>query len=286
MATPDRDDAASLTAGGPQRLAVGLLFVAVLAACGQTEAALSKPEFVKQGNAICERLDNETAGFEEEAFAGGDPDPAEMQTWVKKSSPFIETALADLRELNPPKADKDEVDAILAEGDRALKTFQRAAASEEEAAKVQVDPFISFNAKATAYGLDKCASEEEDEVPPQEPAPGAAIIDVVAKEYAFEVPATVKAGTSALVMKNAGGEEHFMEVVKLKPGASAQQVFVSERGEGIESDLGASSTAAPGEMAVFNADLTPGTFAMACFISAPDGQRHAVKGMVAEFRAE
>ncbi|HUR17497.1 MAG TPA: hypothetical protein VMZ51_00995 [Acidimicrobiales bacterium] len=286
MTTPDSDDATSVPAGGRWLLAGAFVLIAVLAACGQADGALSKAELIKRGNAICERVDNETAGFEEEAFADGDPDPAEMQTWVRKSSPFIGTALADLSELNPPKADKDEFNAILAEGNKALKAFQKAAASEEEAAKVQVDPFISFNAKAAAYGLDKCASDEEDEVPAQEPAPGAAIVDVVAKEYAFEVPATMKTGATALIMENAGGEEHSMVVAKLKPGASAQQAFIAEPGEGIESDLGTSSTAAPGGKAVLNADLTPGTFAMACFISAPDGQPHAVKGMVAEFKVE
>lgn len=43
------------------------------------------------------------------------------------------------------------------------------------------------------------------------------------------------------------------------------------------------AAATSGEETVLNADLSAGRYAMLCFISAPDGEPHALKGMHTEF---
>jgi hypothetical protein len=118
-------------------------------------------------------------------------------------------------------------------------------------------------------------------------APDAEQITVIATDYAFDIP-EVPAGKVAFTMENAGDEPHFMYVVKLNEGATLAEALEAEAaGEDPEQfvaeDVGESSTVGPGQTSVLNTELTPGTYGMLCFISAPEGASHAALGMAEEF---
>jgi hypothetical protein len=118
-------------------------------------------------------------------------------------------------------------------------------------------------------------------------APDAEQIAVVATDYAFDIP-EVPTGKVAFTMENAGEEPHFMFVVKLNEGATLAEALEAEAaGEDpdqfVEEEVGGSSTVGPGQTSVLNAELTPGTYGMLCFVSAPDGAPHAALGMAQEF---
>jgi hypothetical protein len=118
-------------------------------------------------------------------------------------------------------------------------------------------------------------------------APDAEQITVIATDYAFDIPA-VPTGKVAFTMENAGDEPHFMYVVKLNEGATLAEALEAEAaGEDpdrfVAEEIGGSSTVGPGQTSVLNADLTPGTYGMLCFVSAPEGAPHAALGMAEEF---
>jgi hypothetical protein len=112
-------------------------------------------------------------------------------------------------------------------------------------------------------------------------------ISVIATDYAFEIP-EVPAGKVAFTMENAGDELHFMYVVKMNEGATLAEALEAEAAgddpeQFVAEDIGESSTVGPGQTSVLNAELTPGTYGMLCFISSPDGAPHAALGMAEEF---
>jgi hypothetical protein len=112
-------------------------------------------------------------------------------------------------------------------------------------------------------------------------------VAVTATDYAFEI-ADVTAGKVAFQMDNAGDEPHFMYVVRLKDGATIDEALAADEEGGdpdafIDEDVGESVAVGPGGTAVLNADLTPGTYAMLCFVGNADGVPHAFLGMAEEF---
>lgn len=132
-----------------------VLAVPLLAAgCGGGgDDNLTKSEFVAQGNAICKKGNQElnAAG----KALGKNPTKAQFESFTTdKLIPSIESQASQIRALDEPSADQDQVNAILDEVDAAL-------------AKVKADPtlitgngnpFAKANKMANAYGLTVCGS--------------------------------------------------------------------------------------------------------------------------------
>jgi hypothetical protein len=124
-------------------------------------------------------------------------------------------------------------------------------------------------------------AEEGEELSPD---PEAEQVEITAVEYEFEnMPPTVGAGRVSFIMQNDGDEPHFMALAQLEEGVTVEEVLEAEAaGENpnqlIEREVGFSRTAKPGDESVLNANLEPGTYGMVCFIEAPDGKPHALKG--------
>lgn len=128
---------------------------AVLGGCGgDDDKALSKAEFLKQGNAICDKGNKKLSAAAEEAFGKkSQPTKQDIAKFAEEEAiPAVESQLSDLRALEPPKADKAEVDKILATADAALKK-----AKADPAVFAGSDPFEEANRMAGDYGLEKCA---------------------------------------------------------------------------------------------------------------------------------
>jgi len=106
-------------------------------------------------------------------------------------------------------------------------------------------------------------------------------IDVTATDYAFAAPSTAPAGRASLVLVNNGKEAHFMGLSKLKPGVTMQEVMAAEDPSTVTDGSWGSDFAAPGgkDDEVLTLDLTPGTYALFCWVTGPTGQPHAMMGM-------
>lgn len=139
---------------------------------------------------------------------------------------------------------------------------------------------------------DPTAQEETDEEPteaPEEETSGE--VTISATEYAFDLPATLPAGTTTFTLQNDGAEPHFIQIVELQaeappvaeliqlPQKKAEAFFVREVAE---TDL-----VEPGEASQpFEAELTAGRYGYVCFFALKGDPPHAFQGMNGEFIVE
>lgn len=129
-----------------------------LAGCGENEtkaaaepSALTKAEFIKQADAICAASEAriEKLGSEISENSSMEEITAFLE---KKVIPELTSTVEKVRDLEPPKADADEVDAML----DALEA-EVAKVKETPIAIMGDDAFADANKLAADYGLTTCA---------------------------------------------------------------------------------------------------------------------------------
>jgi uncharacterized cupredoxin-like copper-binding protein len=134
--------------------------------------------------------------------------------------------------------------------------------------------------------LGACSSTPAATSPP---ATGA-VVPIVAKDYAFELPATIKGGLVELSFTNTGQEPHFAGFAKVATGKTFEDVKAAltappsttpPAGPPPFEDTVGFPAADPGASGSLTVNLEAGTYAVFCLIPSPDGIPHAVKGMVA-----
>ncbi|HEV2975772.1 MAG TPA: hypothetical protein VGX69_12395 [Solirubrobacteraceae bacterium] len=148
------------TQSGVVALAVTLALGLVVGGCGSsksptsrstTTAALSKPQFLAQGNAICAQ-GNQSLGAADKAL-GNQPSKAQITRFVASTfAPDIQRQIDGLRALNAPSSDRAAVSNML---DTAQTDLD----------KIESDPallasgagFTEFAHLAHPYGLTACA---------------------------------------------------------------------------------------------------------------------------------
>lgn len=115
-------------------------------------------------------------------------------------------------------------------------------------------------------------------------------LEVTAKDYAFEAPETVPAGDTTLSFTNTSeAEEHEMILFRKADGVALSFEEIVDLGEEEAGDkmvFAGAAFAPPGKSASSLATLTPGAYAMICFIpvgGADDGPPHFTQGMLHEF---
>lgn len=103
-------------------------------------------------------------------------------------------------------------------------------------------------------------------------------------DYNFSLSQPLKAGKQVIEVKNSGPQLHEVELIKLAPGKTEQQLLAwmaKPNGPPPGSGIGGIAGAAPGEDSYFTADLTPGDYVLICFLpDRKDGKPHFMKGMV------
>jgi hypothetical protein len=147
-----------------------LVLVGLLAGCGggsdngESTAALTKAEFLKQGNAVCREGNEEIqADFEEFAKEKGlsehqEPPKAVLVEGAESFLiPAIDKQIEGLRALGAPKGDEGEVDQLLTAAEKALEEGEADPASLTSEGP---GPFAEVNREAAAYGLTACAEGE------------------------------------------------------------------------------------------------------------------------------
>ncbi len=116
-------------------------------------------------------------------------------------------------------------------------------------------------------------------------------IDITGKEYAFDVPATVKGGLVEMSFTNIGREPHFAALAKVAAGKTFDEAKAAltappsgapPSGPPPFEDLGAVPIIDPGGKGNATFNLPAGTYALFCQIPAPDGTPHSSKGMITQ----
>jgi hypothetical protein len=119
-------------------------------------------------------------------------------------------------------------------------------------------------------------------------------LTIKAGEYVYELKGSPKGGWTQITFENAGTEYHMVAMFKLKKGttnAQLKQAVTSEDQSAIgkiaaPGDPGINGTPAvlsPKQKTTTYTQLPAGTYGIACFIPASDGETHAQHGMFKVF---
>lgn len=118
------------------------------------------------------------------------------------------------------------------------------------------------------------------------PIPEAAIT-IRMSDFTYN-PLTLTAGTHTIRVINDGPQTHEAQLVRLHEGATIEQ-FLGAMAPGAAGpppgeEIGGSGALSPGLDNYWTVTLTPGSYAIICFVPDPsDGMPHAMKGMVQTF---
>ena len=135
-----------------------------------------------------------------------------------------------------------------------------------------------------AAGLTLAGCGGSDEAAPP-------VVDVRGDEYAYVMPERIEGGVVTMRFTNTGEELHEYALARLDAGKTRADVdaFLADPAslEGgppdwIE-DVGGVPTLSQGEEVSITRELSSGTYALLCFVPAPDGRPHIAHGMVQTF---
>lgn len=196
------------------------------------------------------------------ASSGGDPSG-------------IEELLATAEDTVPPELE-EQMGVVAATVREALETRDDRAFESEE--------FSQNEEEVDQWVADNCGFEQ---------------IDVTAVDYAFQgVPETIPAGTVMFAFSNEGKEMHEMLTVRYKdPSTTIEDLMkLSDKEAQKAIDFLGASFGPPGASDVEGKELTPGKYALLCFVPVgstsekaarkADGPPHVARGMFAEFTVE
>lgn len=137
----------------------------------------------------------------------------------------------------------------------------------------------------------------------------ASVVEVTARDFAFQAPDTLAAGWTTFRMTNAGEQDHFMFLQRLPDGKTFDD-YISEVGGAFVRTMrarqaglakpaavdtlvaalppwylagmtptGGVGMLSPGQSAQATVRLEPGTYVMECYVKRPDGRFHSELGM-------
>ena len=128
-----------------------------LAACGgdDEDKGPSKADYIKKADAICARSDKEIDALFSQTFEDPQaPTPEEAQAALEEGIPVVKKDLAELKALEPPEDDKDEVAAIWTAIDEGIATLEEASADPDTSlAALTSEPFAAGEKLAGDYGM-------------------------------------------------------------------------------------------------------------------------------------
>jgi hypothetical protein len=128
----------------------------VASGCGSgddSEAALTKAQFIKQGDQICAKFQEEQLkGLRE--YAKEHPNAGQDDLVVFVGLPPINKAIEGLESLNPPPADEAEVETMITAMEDAV---DKAEADPQAIVSGESNPFDKADRLAAEYGFKVCA---------------------------------------------------------------------------------------------------------------------------------
>jgi uncharacterized cupredoxin-like copper-binding protein len=263
-----------------RKVVIGLASMALLvAACGDDDE--------DEGTTDTTAATEDTAATDDTGDAGGDfviaPEDEEYCTiaiQLDEQEDFPTTEQLESIRAAAPEEISDAIDTVVdafqAAGDDPFAAFEN---PEVEAAFDVIEP---FEAEHCGLHSDEDDEDDQDEALTQ-PDPAAAQVAVTATDYAFALDPAPSAGRTQFTMSNEGQERHVMYLFKLSEGRTVDDVLESEGEDGYDFDAESDSLAPGEEGAVLTVDLTPGDWAMICYIPNADGTPHFMLGMQQEF---
>jgi hypothetical protein len=121
-----------------------------------TAAALSKEEFLKQGNQICAASEKQIDAEAQKVFGNQQPSQSEVESFATKTAiPTLQFEIAGIEALPAPSGDEDQVNAIVSAAQQGLDELK--ADPSLITAEGQDDPFAEAKRLAKQYGLTACA---------------------------------------------------------------------------------------------------------------------------------
>jgi len=111
---------------------------------------------------------------------------------------------------------------------------------------------------------------------------GPNVVNVVAKEFQFDMPDTIPAGPTLFRLSNEGHQLHHVTLVKLEQGKTVADFTAAMAGPppAWAVFVGGPNTPTPQHGQVEDVvDLAPGNYAVICIIPDADGKPHMMKGM-------
>lgn len=280
---PTAEQMENIKSLAPEEIGEDVEFVAdaFIEADGDFGKVFGDPEVEERIGTIEEWEGANCEGGEEFAVA---PENQEYCDFVEEldsqDGPPTNEQLERMKEIRP--------DAVGEDTDMVADAF---IAADGDFGKVFSDPEIeeAFG-RMEAHDAEVCGFEteegEEDEVA-TEPLDGAEVIPVTAVDFGFEgIPSEVAAGPVSFELTNDGEAAHEMALFRLGEGVELDALLAAEEEPSDEEaqDIGF-TFAAPGEGGAYlNAEeLTPGTYAVVCFIPGPEGKAHHELGMKTTF---
>lgn len=142
---------------------LALSLAAVAAGCGGGEgtaaSSLTKAEFIKAADAICEEADK-TQDAELKAYLKDNPKAeaskaGQIKLVASAGLPSVQSEIEELTELGTPEGEEAEVEALFESMEKAL------AESESDPSKVLTkagNPFVALEKQAADYGFKACNS--------------------------------------------------------------------------------------------------------------------------------
>lgn len=117
-------------------------------------------------------------------------------------------------------------------------------------------------------------------------------VTVTLADYSFTTTGTITAGKHTFKIVNKGPQPHEIEIIRLAPGKTMKDFgeFMDKSYAGKADGpppadaMGGIAGMVPGMTQYFTADMTPGNYALLCFVpDGKDGKPHLEHGMVKEF---
>ncbi|MGH7518975.1 MAG: hypothetical protein ACREOC_16170 [Gemmatimonadales bacterium] len=112
----------------------------------------------------------------------------------------------------------------------------------------------------------------------------AAVVTVVARDFAFEAPSEIPAGLTTFRLVNRGPSLHHIQLLKLEEGKTADDFRAALKAGGPfprwARSAGGPNPPEAGDTASTTQAVEPGNYVMVCFVPSADGVPHLMKGMV------
>ena len=140
--------------------------VLLVGACSSSGggSALSKDDFLKQGNAVCDAGNKEIDAASQKAFGSSSeqPDPAAIKAFLKDTLiPSVTRQVDAIDKLKPPKDLEAAVDKLVKDAKAALDNLKKQADSDPASVFAGDDPFSDVNKEANTIGLTSCGADSE-----------------------------------------------------------------------------------------------------------------------------
>jgi hypothetical protein len=113
---------------------------------------------------------------------------------------------------------------------------------------------------------------------------GSNAVNVVTRDYAFEMPDTIPSGLTAFLLHNDGKEPHHLMLYRLADGKTIRDVFAALQAGGAHPAwmhaAGGPNAVPNGGESIATVTVEPGNYVAFCHVKSPDGKIHFMKGML------